>query len=158
MTSHVPEWAMYPARLAMTWTWTCSSTRMPNNTFVHCVHYAVDNSAEHCQKCDKKNSTCKRIASCSPQYGRCCALTSWPIVSRAHFISGILLLWVSNASKHKHMVLYRVVSWAGRPFARIVIANGSLFLWETFLLHLFLCFLWSASCMTYNHKLLALSI
>ena len=32
------------------------------------------------------------------------------------------------------------------------------FLWETFLLPLFLCFLWSASCMTCKHKLLALSI
>ena len=25
--SHVPEWTMHPARLAVAWTWTCSSTR-----------------------------------------------------------------------------------------------------------------------------------
>ena len=77
-------------------------------------------------KAPSKNFTCKRLTSCEPRLGSSSALTYSPIVSCRHVVPVILLHWVSNGSKHKHMALYHVVTRARRPFARIIIANGFL--------------------------------
>ena len=92
----------------------------------HCPHRVHFTQQMTVQNTAKRTLIWKRLASCGPRPGRCSVLISCLIVSRTHFILVILLCWVSNGSKQKHTALYHIVTWARRPFARIVIANSIL--------------------------------